>query len=352
MKALIWLVSCLMLGAGVAFGQPADSMPIDTSLAIAPPPEAPSVPGLLNKSRSRGIDLSFNFINGGVMHPPGGGPEALRSQLHALQSMTLKLKVPLVLTPGFKLLLGYTYRPEKYFYTESGLAERPSLISPDVRYVFQQMDNRLLKQNSYNLYGMKPFKNRRYFAFRMSLAFSGDYAGWMTLDSRYAIFRASLTYGIRKHRDLEYGFGLAFSHSFRRTIALPFFLFFHNFNAHWGMESVFPLYINGRYNLDPKTIFLFGARAAGGNYSIDLRDQLTGQTHVYHLNHDELRLGVSLERQIVPWVWLNIRAGFQFSLPTRFRPAEDGLPSYSAVPGSTPYLSTGLFISPPSDLRR
>jgi hypothetical protein len=63
-------------------------------------------------------------------------------------------------------------------------------------------------------------------------------------------------------------------------------------------------------------------------------------------------LGASLERQIVPWVWLNIRAGFQFNLPTRFQPAEDGLPSYSAIPNSTPYLSAGIFISPPNYLRR
>ncbi len=304
-------------------------------------------PGILNKSRSRGVDIAFNFLNGGAMRNDGEGQDGKAGQLNSLQSIILKVKVPLINRPNFKLLLGYSYMPEKYFFSSIPNEFALARTGPTFSDIFNDLDERRLKHNSFNLYAMKPLDDRHYLTFRLSAAYNGDYQGWNKFEQRYAIYSATTAYSIKKNEDFEYGFGLAFRHNFRRTLLLPFFIYNRNFNEKWGLETVFPAYVNGRYNFNKKTILLFGYQYNSAAYSVDIHDSMLDQQHIYHLIHREVLVGASIERQVVPWVWVNLKAGLQLNLPTDFEATADGMTSYSVLPAHTPYLRVGLFISPP-----
>ncbi len=306
-------------------------------------------PGILNKSRSRGVDIAYNFFGGGIIRTRENDITDRPGELEGLESIILKVKVPLINKPGLKMLLGYSYMPERYIF-ESLPVVKSSLLSsftPNFSDVVTDIDTRRLKHNAFNIYIMKPLNERHYLAIRGSAAFNGDYKGWVKFDQRYAAYSATVAFGIKRNRDLEYGFGIGFNHNFRRTLALPFFLYNRNFNEKWGVEAVLPAFVNGRYNIDPKTIFLFGYQFNSSNYSIDIRNRYTDENQIYHLGHSEILAGVSLERQIMPWVWANVKTGYQFNLPTRFDATVPGWQSYSAIPSNQMYLRVGMFISPP-----
>ena len=354
MRAVIFPILCCLVSATNLFAQSDYLASVDTlglSILQEDDEKEPSsnfcTPGILNKSRSRGVDIAFNFLNGGAMRSESGGPGESAGQLNSLQSIILKVKVPLVNRPNFKLLLGYSFMPERYYFSSIPNDYNLALAGPSFSDVFNDLDSRQLKHNSFNLYAMKPLDERHYLSFRFSAAFNGDYQGWNRFDQRYAIYSATAAYSIKKSEDYEYGFGVALRHSFRRSLALPFFIYNRNFNAKWGLETVFPAYVNGRYNFNPKTILMFGYQYNSASYSVDIHGTMSEQPHVYHLSHREVLVGASIERQVVPWVWVNLKAGIQLNLPTQFEATLDGDTSYSVMPAHTPYLRAGIFISPP-----
>ncbi|MDX1666271.1 MAG: hypothetical protein R3350_03535, partial [Saprospiraceae bacterium] len=57
-------------------------------------------PGVQNKSRSRGIEISYNLFNGGQVDGLDGTPA---SYLRSLETITFKIKAPVILKPDFKI---------------------------------------------------------------------------------------------------------------------------------------------------------------------------------------------------------------------------------------------------------
>lgn len=309
-------------------------------------------PGILNKSRSRGVDIAFNLHQGGRVRPEEANNAVTPGQLDVLETIILKIKVPLINRPGLKVLAGFHYLPEQYEFSAIPTSGTFSAASPNVNDAFRDIHSRRLKQTGLSLYLLKPLNERHYLAFRGRAAFNGDYPGLLNFDRRYGSYSATVAFGIKKSEDLEYGFGLGVNHNFRRTIALPFFLYNRNFNRRWGLEMVFPAYVNGRYNVDARTILLFGYEFQSRAYSLDIENRYTGRASVYHLNHSGLLLGGSIERQLVPWLWVNLKAGLQLNRPIQFEAQAADARSFAARPAHAPYLRFGIFISPPDRMRR
>lgn len=325
---------------------------VDTTSSESFTSPAFCTPGILNKSRSRGIDIAYNFLTGGMMRPEQGQFHERPGQLQSLESIIVKVKAPVILKPGLKILVGFNYQPETYTFATIPQAGISSLAAPHYSDVFRDINTRFLKHTSLNLYALKPLNEHHYFGLRFRYASNGDYTGIMSFRDRYAAYQASIAYGIKKHEDLEYGFALAFSKNFRRTLVLPAFIYNRNFNDKWGLETVFPAYVNGRYNIDRKSILLFGYEFNSQAYSINVGNRRSATESVYHLRHSEFLFGASLERRIVPWVWMNIKAGYQVNLSTNFDAQIPGAPSYQFQPANAPYLRMGVFVSPPDRMLR
>jgi len=300
-------------------------------------------PGIINKTKSRGIEFAYDFTNGGTISPTPDHSQ-LPPELNHLENIVFKVKFPLILRPDLQVLMGYSHQPETYYL--GGDAEVKASV------LYDNVDTRRLKSNGIGLYVIKPLNAERYTALRLKVDQNGDYGGWLNFDRRYTSFSANWLYAIKKSDDFEWGFGVGFSSDFRRTLAIPFIIYNRNFNNNWGIESIFPAVTKFRFNLCNKTIMTAGYEFRGEAYSIDLDNPSTGSSDIYHLNHSEIRSGVTLERRIVPWVWADVQVGYQFNFDTRIDATRADIPNYEIDPENGVYFKIGLFISPPADFKR
>ncbi len=307
-------------------------------------------PGVANKSRARGLEIVYTRSGGGVWQNGNDKTASPAGELQSLESINLRLRVPVLLKPDLKILLGYQYRPQRYNFQEIG-----SEIHPFVG----EMNNESFKSNAFSLYLTKSFDETYYTAFRLQTGFNGAYDNWINFDSQYLTISAIGLLGIKKHKDFEWGFGMVYSRNIRRTLVLPFVMLNKNFNDRWGFEAAPPAYVLGRYNANPETILLFGAEYNSSIYAIEPNGIGTLQANrntpsvVYSMNNRSFSAVISLERQLIPWVWLNIKGGYLFNLNSHF---EIQIPDTDQTllfqPPNAPFLQMGIFLSPPDKLMR
>lgn len=297
-----------------------------------------SQPGVKNKSRSRGLDIAYHFLGNSTLEPEDQPLSLPFSKIQSIQGLTFKLRLPIINQKAFKLILGYSYRPEWYHFERFGA---------DFEDVFRNLNQRLLKSNSFSISMSKPLNEKYYTAFRFRLMYNGDYDQWINFHERYAIYNGVGLFGIKRNSKLEWGFGVNYSNSFRRTILLPFVFYNQNFSDKWGIEAILPSNIYFRYNPKMYSILLTGIEYNSRSYSMDVQSDRPEFSGIYNMNHSELRLIVSWERRLIPWLWLNIKGGFQLNFSTDFDAVQMDGTSFNVEPINTPFLQIGLFISPP-----
>lgn len=294
-------------------------------------------PGVKGKSKSRGVEISYRYTGPAKIV---GKNEALAStgKIKNHQAITIKVKAPLVNKERFKLLLGYNHRPEVYHFNQYG-----SEFSDQ----FAHVSGQRLKNNALSLTNVIAFKES-YLTTKFNVASNGDYNNFMNFDKRYLAYNLIMAYGIKKSPDLEYGFGVAASSSFHRKRVLPFFIYNRSFNKKWGIESVLPVRVLGRYNLDNKTIFLGGAEYSSKNFSITTPDPINEIGNIYHLNHSEINTFLRVERNLSPWMWLSAEAGYQYNMGSKFQSASDPIaPSFDVNAENNLFFKIGFFFTPP-----
>lgn len=304
---------------------------------IHTPLKAYCSPGVDNKSRSRGIEFAYQSSSVGRWN----GVDGVNSySLNGIEAITFKLKAPLLLKPDLKILAGYSYQPEDIQLGTSLGSNFPVLLP---------LSDTRLKSHGLALYAIKSLDARHYMALRFKLTSSGDYNGFLNFDRAFVSYSAIAAYGIKPHKDLEYGFGLSFSKNFRRTMVLPFFFYNKNFNNKLGIEATIPTDINLRWNMNKETNLLVGYNLSGSSFGVGLPSGFnkSDQTDPFVLQHAEIQTGFSLERQVVPWVWVNFKGGYQFNLNTRLHSMTPGVDDLRYRPDNGMYFRVGFFISPP-----
>lgn len=297
-------------------------------------------PGVLNKTRAKGLWLSYGTVRSGNYE---GEKSTIftnpLSSLNNLNHFALKLKVPVLLKERTKILLGYSYFYESYHFNTIGL---------DFSETFQSLDNDRLKGNGYSLIVSHVLNEKNYLGFRYKYGVNGNYSKWTNFDSRYAIHSFMGLYGIKKTATFEWGIGLLFSSSFRRTSGLPFLLYNRTFNDKWGIESMFPANFFLRYNVGPLAIATFGLEYNSKSYRLDVESTTNGPLD-YAFNHSELLLSANLEKHLSSWIWANVKVGYQQNFSSDFEPKSDGTSFFQAEPKNGLYLQIGIFVSPELD---
>lgn len=308
-------------------------------------------PGVSNKSRSRGLEITYNLSGGGFLESGEGDATQVVGQMNSLESINLKVHVPVLLKEDFKILLGYQYQPQRYSFSENiGVNEMSAQLQPYIG----NISNQNLKSNAFSVLATKAINEKYYTVLRLKVGFSGAYDGWVNFGDQYANFNAIGLFGIKKSEDFEWGVGILYSQNIRRQLLLPFVMMNKNFNDKWGIETAPPAYVLGRYNVSPKSILLFGAEYNSNIFSIEpnsfntLQAPRSSQPTVFSMNNRSFSAVVSLEQQIVPWVWLNIKTGFQYNLNSRLEmqiPGTDTMVRFR--PPNAPFLQMGIFLSHP-----
>jgi len=101
---------------------------------------------------------------------------------------------------------------------------------------------------------------------------------------------------------------------------------------------------NLRFNADDKTILIASANYNGESYSFD---QTFVESRAIAFNHSEILTLLKLERQVVPWLWVDVQAGYYFNFDSNFEIQETNESILDISPGNSMFLKVGIFVSPP-----
>lgn len=299
-------------------------------------------PGIRNKSRSKGLDISYTWLGNGVFRPEEEANTVMPplTRYKNWEQVEVDLKAPVVNSAGFKLILCYKYRTESFEINRLGA---------DFSETFRELGANNLKNNSLTAILTKPLNETKYLALRLRYTANGNYEGIMSFKSKYSIYKAMAFYGVKPNEDFEWGFGLGLNHSFRRTTILPYVLYNRNFSPRWGIESALPGYVFARWNLRPGSIFLFGVEYNSESYRLDVILPNDLQRN-YAMNHSELIGLCRLEQQFAPWIWGNLKMGYQMNFSTDFMERSAATIPFQVEPSDGIFFQVGIFISPPDEL--
>ncbi len=293
-------------------------------------------PGVRNKSKSKGVELSYAFLGQGNIVPEEGAFNAPFPEYSKFREFKASLSFPIIRKPRFTMIGGYSYVAEQF---------EIRAIGNDFQGLIKDIDNQNLKRTRFKISSSYSLDERKYVAVRVQTSFNGTYPEVFNFDSRYAVYSGGLVFGWKKNEDTELGGGIAWSKNFRRKFlrVLPFIFFNKTFNDHWGIELTIPTKFNLRYNISPYSLFLFGVRFDSENYSLD-QSELDRQIM---LNHSEIFGGLEFQQRIIPWLWFNLTTGIRYNLHTSFEIQANREEILVFNPGNNLFIKAGLFISPP-----
>lgn len=305
-------------------------------------------PGVRNRSQSRGVvvryetQLGFNWDGAGSV--PGGNQRVTH-----LEQFTFKFKIPLVNREDLKVLLGYEWDTEKYFFDD------PYSGVPEEQTIFQLLDERRLKANKLSAYVTKSFDERFYGSARLRLSLNGDYNGLINFAEPYRVYGAAVAFGKKVSDSEEWAVGATISSNKARTIALPFFVYNRTYNDRWGIQTALPGQAFARYNTGPEkhNAFLFGATFDSRYYAIntDKRREFE-RLEQFYLRNNGVRIQLQYEHNIIPWIWAFGQGGYYVPVNTRFNPAEDIQIDLDTEVGGRPFFRLGIFLAPPKEFIR
>jgi len=292
---------------------------------------------LINKSRAKGLLLSYGFTRSNQYtlesNTITGNPT---NELDRLSFVQFKLKIPILVKGRTKVLLGYKYFAEFYDF---------EIIRTDFAQTLQTLDKQSLKNTDYSVIISHTINESKYFHLRYKYAANGNFSSIFNFESKHSINSIMGIYGIRKSEDFEWGIGLVFSNSFRRNNLIPFMLYNRSFSDKWGIESLFPYNLFFRYNLNAKTIALFGVEYNSQSYRLAINDALQN-TLDYAFNHSEVLCSVDIERHLTSWIWANLKLGYQFNFDNEFEAKSMNAANFQANQASGLFLNIGVFVSP------
>lgn len=294
-------------------------------------------PGVINKSPGKGLLIEYKLTSGGNFTPDEVATGISPSNVNNLERLRLRLKVPIILKPKVKFLLGFDHFRENYNF---------NFIQPAFAEQLYLLSNTTLKTSRITGYFLQSLGETNYLGVQIRGAFSGNYNGIVNTDPYYRQFRVSTILGFKKREDVEWGIGLVYSDNFSRKRVLPFLLYNRTYNERWGLESAFPISVLMRYNFSSKSLLLFGPELSSSSYALRGEQQLPEED--YFFRHTELHLGAKYEWQISPWIWANIHGGLQVNFDSRYERALDLDDLFEPDLNTGAFLKIGLFLSPPN----
>lgn len=300
-------------------------------------------PGVINKSKGRGVLFERRSVGGQYLAPDMGDIDgANASRIARVDRIKGKLKIPLVNATDLKVLLGYEHERETFHFNRIGYYNEA---------VFHSLDDTPLHTNKYALYITKAFNDKYYGGLRVRTSYRGDHEKMISFDNRYATYSALAAFGIKVRDDLEYGFGLTFSKGFFNTNILPFGIYNQTFNDKWGIETVLPVRVMMRHNFTAEDILLFGVEYQSKSYSIDVYRQSSRRVVAtpYFFRHAEIAWKATYDKHLFSWVWFTAEAGYQIPLNSRFDNTQEESLHFRTRTTPQPFLSFGLFVSPSGD---
>ncbi len=293
-------------------------------------------PGVINTSPGKGILVEYGSAPISALHSYNSDSGQKRRIDDDVEQLLVKLKVPLVHKPGLTMLLGFEHSRERHGMELPTNAENILL---------ETLDDQTLKISRAAFYLLKPLNDKFYFGLRADASFNGDYEGLVKTNERYGVYRAAALVGFKKRKDLELGMGVLYNNSFRREIVVPFFLYNQTFNEKWGIESVLPVNIKGRYNINDNSLVLLGAEYVSNVYSMNI--ETPQEPTIYNFKSSGLLFSLDWQQRLTPWIWVSVQGGYAHSFDAVFENTGTRA-EVPITPAGGVFGRIGIFVSPPS----
>ncbi len=254
-----------------------------------------------------------------------------------------KLKLPIINTDPFKLLVGFAHTYEKYDFDR---------IDPEDNYLFQAIDDVPLRRTRASLIFFNSLNHKNYLAIRLGASYNGNYSGFVDFERRYAVYRASAIYGFKKNPNKEIAIGLTYNNSFNRTLVLPFVVWNRTYNEKWGIESILPLKVDMRRNFKNNSLLLVGYEYWSSAYSMDIVPNGQDFAEDFHFRSSAMHFSADYQKRLISdWTWIGVKAGWAWNFDSRFTRTTDDI-QFDAFPSNSFYISLSFFVSPPERVRK
>ena len=294
-------------------------------------------PGVVNKSPSKGASFSYGMNPDYKMR----SPEAEKpTEVRRNERFETRLKIPLVYAPKLKVMLGLDYTLERYHFLE---------IVPENYPLFKHLNETDLKNTGISASIFRPLNHQFYTSFRLSANWQGDYSSFVSVDSRYAVYRFTGVFGVKKRDNLEYGAGILLNKGYRGNSIVPFGFYNQTFNDHWGVEAVLPSSLKLRYNIKEGRLVMFGTEFTSQNYALDVKESVQAnqlEDAPFHFRRASFDVVGIFYQKIKGWTWIQIKAGYAFDNKSDARDLPRRL-THDLKPSGSAIGVLSFFISPP-----
>lgn len=268
-------------------------------------------PGVINKSPGKGVSLTY------VLNPNYSlrsiATDA-RSNVKNNERWEASLKVPLVVQSHFKAMLGFKYSLERFHLSSVDEVSFPLL---------NRLNESELKTAEAAAYFVIPVNQKYYTSFRLSASYNGDYENFVSLDNRFALYRAAGVFGVKENDYLEYGGGLMYSSRYGESSIVPFGFYNRTFNDKWGLELTIPVSLKARYNFSEGFMVLFGTEFSSQRYALAVKEPVSNpffhqeEKAPYQYSRSTFNLTSTFNYQLTGWTWLQFKAGYAFGMRSR-----------------------------------
>jgi Domain of unknown function (DUF6268) len=300
-------------------------------------------PGIRNGSPGRGLSIEYERqprfrLSGGAMEGNGNG----KNEVEAKERFEAKMKFPILLKNKWKVLGDLYHSFERYSFES---------IDPASEYIFQPIDGEMLRRSRLTAYVFKSLSERTYLALRFEASSNGKYKGIANFDKRYMVYRTSAIIGVKRNEDTELGFGVMLADNFRRYTAIPFLLYNHNFSDKWGLETLLPIRLKLRHNMNEKNLLSLAAEYWSSAYSLDIQAPGENTPHDYIFKSAATQFFVEWEtNKLSKWTWFALRGGYSYNFNSKFvLPGTRNDGRIDAFPSSSIFISATFFVAPPKD---
>ncbi len=228
-------------------------------------------------------------------------------------SIAVRLRAPLVLRPGLKVVGSFTYYDEDFEFVSEEAS--PSFTGA--------LHNKALRSLNASFYVVKPFRSDWFLINRLQTSLSGDFN--QPSEQGYLNYSLASVLGWRKSENTVLGAGLFYGRDFDGGSLVPLLAYQHSFNDRWSIDALLPVQTAVQYySANQKNVLKAGVQLNGPEYNIAL-NYAAAAANQYVFERSEVRWSVSEQREIHDWVWLRLEAGVNTPLGTNWQATSEGL---------------------------
>ena len=116
------------------------------------------------------------------------------------------------------------------------------------------------------------------------------------------------------------------------------------FSDKFGLEFIIPVKLKARYNINERSLILFGPEYKSQTYSLDVPDE-QGDMSIAHLRRQAIEWSATYMYNTGGWTWMQLSAGYLTNFNTRVEDPALGT-AYGLQPTDGAFVKLGFFLSP------